>query len=303
MLIRASPALTKKRPSSSIDGIVDSGTFWRNRLGRRITFRDPRLLEVAIGLCMGVDELGRRRLAGAEDRAAHEQADAGLARDVDGVAVPAHGVAMGAREQEHPLDAVHRAAKRVGPGEVADDRVDAGRKRARRLAAAQEGTHAIPFTDQVREQRSADLAAAADDEDAHVPSASSSNRVAATPEYCCWPVMRWPSRTACGLKRPLTMKLVLGSRLASSSIQKGWSFRPTKSSANRSSAFAKPVHVLPSTSSSPSVRRVFSSAQVAWQTTTVGLPAAWKAARSRWMRSSSTKVTIGPWPPTRKTAS
>jgi hypothetical protein len=31
---------------------------------------------------------------------------------------------------------------------------------------------------------------------------------AAAPEYCCWPVIRRPSRTACDLKREATMKLV-----------------------------------------------------------------------------------------------
>ena len=64
-----------------------------------------------------------------------------------------------------------------------------------------------------------------------VPSASIIRRAAAAPEYCCWPVIRLPSRTACGLKRTLTMKLLLSSLFASSSIQNGWIFFPTKSSA------------------------------------------------------------------------
>jgi hypothetical protein len=64
-----------------------------------------------------------------------------------------------------------------------------------------------------------------------VPSASTMSRAAAPPEYCCWPVIRLPSRTAWGLNRPATMKLVFSSLRASSSIQNGWIFCPVKSSA------------------------------------------------------------------------
>jgi hypothetical protein len=53
------------------------------------------------------------------------------------------------------------------------------------------------------------------------PSASIIRRAAAAPEYCCWPVIRMPSRTACDLKREDTMKFVPWSFLASSSIRKG----------------------------------------------------------------------------------
>src|SRR5581483_137227 len=55
----------------------------------------------------------------------------------------------------------------------------------------------------------------------HTPSASITRRATAAPEYCCWPVIRLPSRTACALNRPATMKLVLRSLRASSSILKG----------------------------------------------------------------------------------
>jgi hypothetical protein len=47
-------------------------------------------------------------------------------------------------------------------------------------------------------------------------------RAAAVPKYCCWPVIRRRSRTACDLKREATMKFVSSSFVASSSIRKGW---------------------------------------------------------------------------------
>ena len=56
-------------------------------------------------------------------------------------------------------------------------------------------------------------------------------------------MIKFPSRTACDLNRPFTMKLVLGISFASSSIQKGWRRLPTDSSANFSSELAKPVQV------------------------------------------------------------
>jgi hypothetical protein len=69
------------------------------------------------------------------------------------------------------------------------------------------------------------------DKPVQTPSASMIKRAAAPPEYCCWPVIRRPSRTACGLKREATMKFVPSSFFASSSIRKGWIFCPTNSSA------------------------------------------------------------------------
>jgi hypothetical protein len=62
------------------------------------------------------------------------------------------------------------------------------------------------------------------------PSASMIKRAAAAPECCCWPVIRSPSRTACGLKREAAMKFVSLSFFASSSIRKGWTRCPTNSS-------------------------------------------------------------------------
>jgi hypothetical protein len=47
------------------------------------------------------------------------------------------------------------------------------------------------------------------------------SRAAAALEYCCWPVIKLPSRTANDLKRPLTIKFVFGNLCASSSIQNG----------------------------------------------------------------------------------
>jgi hypothetical protein len=55
----------------------------------------------------------------------------------------------------------------------------------------------------------------------YTPKASITSRATAVPEYCCWPVTRFPSRTACGLKRPETMKFVPLSFFASSSIRNG----------------------------------------------------------------------------------
>src|SRR5262245_4623449 len=40
------------------------------------------------------------------------------------------------------------------------------------------------------------------------PSASMIKRAAAAPEYCCWPVIKLPSRTACDVNLPETMKFV-----------------------------------------------------------------------------------------------
>lgn len=53
------------------------------------------------------------------------------------------------------------------------------------------------------------------------PSVSMTSLAATTPEYCCWPVIRLPSRTACGRKAPCTMKLVSGNLRASVSIRNG----------------------------------------------------------------------------------
>jgi len=91
-------------------------------------------------------------------------------------------------------------------------------------------------------------------------------RAAAAPENCCWPVTRRPSRTAKSRNIWSTTKLVPGIFRASSSIQNGWMRLPTKLSANRSSLFAKPVQVFPSTSSFPLESFVSSSRQVPWQT-------------------------------------
>src|SRR5215475_5403750 len=55
----------------------------------------------------------------------------------------------------------------------------------------------------------------------YTPRASITSRATAPPEYCCCPVIRLPSRTACALKRPDTMKFVPGIFFASSSIQNG----------------------------------------------------------------------------------
>src|ERR1022692_2541870 len=107
----------------------------------------------------------------------------------------------------------------------------------------------------------------------YTPIASITSRATAAPEYCCCPVIRFPSRTAWALKRLNTMKFVFSSFLASSSIQNGWIRLPTNSSANFSSELANPVHVFPSTRSFPSTAAL-SRMHVAWQRTAVIFPAA-----------------------------
>jgi hypothetical protein len=76
--------------------------------------RKARLLEVAVALTAHRHELRRCCIVGTEDRTAHQQTDAGRAGRVDRVAMPVHGLAVGAREQKHPLDAALAARSESG---------------------------------------------------------------------------------------------------------------------------------------------------------------------------------------------
>jgi hypothetical protein len=111
---------------------------------------------------MGADELRRRFPVGSEDRAAHQQLHLRPAGVVDGVAMPADRVWVGAGQQEHLLDPLHRRHQRALVGEVTGDGVDRRREAAGWLTGARQSPDLLAPAQQLPDQRGADLAAAPD---------------------------------------------------------------------------------------------------------------------------------------------
>jgi hypothetical protein len=89
----------------------------------------------------------------------------------------ADGVAVRAREQEHLLDTVHRAAQRAGVAEITGHRLDGTRQSVGGLGLANHCPYWLLACDQRLEQSRADLAASTYDKDHRSPF-----RVVVTPD-------------------------------------------------------------------------------------------------------------------------
>ena len=82
---------------------------------------------------------------------------------VDRVAMPADRVGVRAREQEHPVNPLHRGHQRALVGQVAGEGPGRRWQAAGGLAGADQDPDLLSLGQQLCDQRSADLAAATDD--------------------------------------------------------------------------------------------------------------------------------------------